>query len=118
MNVKYRTPGFAVAALLGSALFLAVDGVTSVAWADRCGRSDRVPLPSCVSSWYDGPRYSVTNNCDFSVTLTVNVRSAPDLRFKVGPGRSRDGTVYYVWGSIRNIKCCPRYGRCTQENPS
>ena len=117
MNVKYRTPGFVAAALLGSALFLAVDGVTGVAWADRCGKSSRMTLPDCVDSWYKGSSYRVTNNCGFRIVLKINVKHARDMRFSLDPGDGQAGTAGYVWSKIRNIRCCPRYSQCTPNTP-
>ena len=90
----------------------------SPAAADRCEKGDRVSLPSCVDDlWTRGAsqiRVRVDNHCDYPVTVKVDIRHQRDKRFTVQAGGSRDEKYTVLpWASVRNIKCCPRYNRCS-----
>lgn len=91
---------------------------TSPAIADRCGKDDRVTLPSCAKGYFNGGSFNLSNRCNYRVTYKVDVEGASDFLISVQPGeterRKLDGERSYK--AIRAFKCCPRYSACTQKS--
>lgn len=89
------------------------------AFADNCGKSDRVTPPKCVyimGNTNDGESgtYSIRNECSHAVTLKWD-QSGSDHRQTFQP-TSADGDFTHVPQSKYSrrtiISCCPRYNSC------
>jgi hypothetical protein len=109
-----------------SAKWIAVCGAIAVftvtsqsAYADRCGRRDRVPLPGCVvvmdatTSPVAGLGIGVVavkNLCSFPVTVKLDLRDASDALLNVSPGQQINQPT--GGARLRAASCCPRYSRC------
>lgn len=87
------------------------------AYADKCGKGNRVSMPSCAHVYISkiaevkDRSWSIANRCDFDITYKVDVRVLRDKRKTVRAGGNSRGRIDWP-GTIRNIKCCPRYNRC------
>ena len=102
--------------ILGIGLCMAA--VVTPVQADRCGASNRVPLPLCAHESYTHTdtaiKVKIRNHCSYRVTVKVDVRGGRDARFSVNPGQTKrkrlPRTIF--GGSVRNVMCCPRYSQC------
>ena len=91
-------------------------GSGAVLAGDKCGKDDRVKLPSCATwkrvevdgEWVD----RATNNCSETITVKFDITSGKtDKRYDIAPGNHED--VDTSSGSaVRSVTCCPRYNRC------
>ena len=97
---------------------LALGLINTSAWADDCGKGDRVEVPSCVTTSWDNYKKRVfwnyhdvtlTNNCSETVTLKGD-SSDTDWRRDVGPNTRH--TLYSMGGHLKEVMCCPRYSTC------
>ncbi len=73
--------------------------------ADKCGKKDRVYLPSCVYEQSKYPGEIVKNNCDYEVTIKYD-RKGSDDRLNLKTGESKE------WRENGLASCCPRYNSC------
>lgn len=82
--------------------------------ADKCGSGDRVDTPECVALILKDPkRYiEVKNACSESVTLKFDLKGAGDKRETFDKNMGYFETVSWKKGTLRNVKCCPRYNSC------
>lgn len=93
----------------------------SAAWADKCGPSDRVNPPECVSyGWEqldpDKQRYDyyIRNNCWGPVTIKLDLKYTWDERKDINAG------AFWKWKGDKQskksgpnkVKCCPNYNKC------
>lgn len=92
---------------------------SSSSWADQCESDDREPLPDCVANASSSKRVNVTNNCDFMVTIKVDISEGSDVREDLDPGENEQfnlaSAVLFIGGRIRGIYCCPNYSRCKTD---
>lgn len=85
------------------------------ALADKCGKDDRVSLPSC-SNYVTGVRNQqarvwVHNKCDYDLTVKVDIHSHSDKRHDLKAGESWSHGAFVHPDDFR-VYCCPRYSRC------
>ena len=93
-------------------------GAIGDARADRCGRGDRVTLPSCVSNYVRSNSYWARNYCDYTVTIKADIKNGSDHRFDLDYDESRSHHInefdYNIGRKrVRSLSCCPRYNRCS-----
>lgn len=109
-------------------------------YADKCGKKDRVSLPSCVASVIapDKKSFQLQNNCSHTVTIKADIDNDSDDLITMSPGVIASGlarggsqvtlavresnkymrgankimNVFKGGASVRALKCCPRYNRC------
>jgi hypothetical protein len=79
------------------------------ALADNCSENQRVPLPGCVSAEYVQGGSYLQNNCDFDITIKVDIANARDKLINIPKG-----TKYVVSTDGRfKLSCCPEYSKCS-----
>ena len=93
----------------------------STAWADDCGKKHRVELPGCAWHNFTDYWFTVSNGCDYEITVKVDRigedlglwrARAPDFRYDVPAGESRTES-FDKTGTVDSVKCCPNYNKCS-----
>ena len=106
-------------ALITASVIACTSLFSSPSWADSCGPGDRDPLPDCVDNASSSKRVNVTNNCDFMVTIKVNISEGDDVREDLDPEENTQfnlaSLTLFFGGRIRGIYCCPHYSRCRTD---
>lgn len=84
--------------------------LSATAFADDCGKNDRVPLPACVDHRIDG-KHIIINRCAHDITIKVD-QSGRDHLETISPSLW-DNIIDEAKISTRTrVMCCPRYNSC------
>ena len=117
MKKRFREIYSTIMKVIGLAVCITLIGLSVIApaFADDCGREDRVTVPKCV--YYGITTVAdpwVRNDCSHPVTLKWD-QSGSDHRQTFQPGEYKS-TLSKVKGEDRTrIYCCPRYNSCANN---